>query len=92
MIWLLPGAVVLFFLMGGMRAFERARISDMKTLGAWVLVLGGLSLALMLILTGRGLIALGVLVLVAPALWERVRASGGLARMLRPPRRRRTGN
>lgn len=89
-VWLLLGAVVLFLLMGGMRAFERASVPDMKTLGAWVLALGGLSLAFMLILTGRGLIGLAVLVLAAPVLWDRVRASGGLARMAlsRPPRRR----
>lgn len=91
-LWIIIGAVVLFVLMGGMRAFERANVPDMKTLAAWVIALGGLSLAFMLILTGRGLLGLGVLVLVAPALWDRVRASGGLARMALPRRPRRSGN
>lgn len=91
-LWLLVGAAVLFLLLGGMRAFERASVPDMKTLGAWVVALGGLSLAFMLILTGRGLIGLAVLVLAAPVLWDRVRASGGLARMALPRRPRRSGH
>jgi len=80
-LWILIGGLVLFLLMGGMRAFERANVGSLKVLGAWVLTLGGLSLALMLILTGRGLIAIGVLLLLWPVLWDRFQASGGIARV-----------
>ena len=46
MLWLLLGAVVLFVLLGGMRAFERASVTSIKALFAWIAALGGLSLAL----------------------------------------------
>lgn len=87
-LWILIGAFVLFLLIGGMRAFERANVRSLKVLFAWIVTLGGLSMALMLILTGRGLIALALLVLLAPILWERFQVSGGFVRFS-PPRLRR---
>jgi DnaJ homolog subfamily C member 19 len=77
MVWLLLGALILFALLGGLRAFERASVTSIKALLAWVAALGGLSLALLLILTGRGGIALGALTLFGPLLWQRWRASRG---------------
>lgn len=77
MLWLLLGAVVLFLLMGGMRAFERASVTSIKALFAWIAALGGLSLALLLILTGRGGIALGALALFGPLVYQRLRAARG---------------
>jgi DnaJ family protein C protein 19 len=77
MLWLLLGALILFALLGGLRAFERASVTSIKALLAWVAALGGLSLALLLILTGRGGIALGALTLFGPLLWQRWRASRG---------------
>jgi DnaJ family protein C protein 19 len=81
MLWLLVGAFVLFALMGGLRAFERASVTSIKALFTWIAALGGLSLALLLILTGRGpmvgSIAVGVLTLFGPLLWQRWRAARG---------------
>jgi DnaJ family protein C protein 19 len=77
MLWLLLGAIVLFVLLGGMRAFERASITSIKSLFTWIAALGGLSLALMLILTGRGGIALGALTLFGPLLYQRWQAARG---------------
>jgi DnaJ family protein C protein 19 len=77
MLWLLLGAVVLFVLLGGMRAFERASVTSIKSLVTWIAALGGLSLALLLILTGRGGIALGALTLFGPLLYQRWQAARG---------------
>jgi hypothetical protein len=77
MIWLALGALTLFLLLGGMRAFERASVTTIRSFLLWVVALGGISLALMLILTGRGGIALGALTLAGPVIWSRFRASLG---------------
>jgi hypothetical protein len=77
MLWLLLGAVVLFMLLGGMRAFEQASVTSIKALFTWILALGGLSLALLLILTGRGGIALGALTLFGPLVYQRWQAARG---------------
>jgi DnaJ-like protein len=77
MLWLLFGAVVLFLLMGGLRAFERASVTSVKSLFTWIAALGGLSLALLLILTGKGGIALGALTLFGPLLYQRWQAARG---------------
>ncbi|HQT75895.1 MAG TPA: hypothetical protein PLD10_02490 [Rhodopila sp.] len=77
MLPLLLGALILFLLLGGMRTFERASIRSVKLLTAWVVALGGLSLALMLILTGRGAAALSALLLVGPLIWQRYLAPHG---------------
>jgi hypothetical protein len=76
-LWLLLGGVVLFVLLGGMRAFERASVTSIKSLFTWIAVLGGLSLALMLILTGREGIALGALTLFGPLVYQRWQAARG---------------
>lgn len=76
-LWLLLGGVVLFVLLGGMRAFERASVTSIKSLFTWIAALGGLSLALMLILTGRGGIALGALTLFGPLVYQRWQAARG---------------
>jgi hypothetical protein len=77
MLWLVFGAVVLFLLLGGMRAFERASVTSIKALFTWILVLGGLSLALLLILTGREGIALGAPTLFGPLVYQRWQAARG---------------
>jgi DnaJ family protein C protein 19 len=81
MLWFLLGAVILFLLLGGARAFERASVRSIKALFAWIAALGGLSLALLLILTGRGGIALGALTLFGPLLyqkWQVHKLGGGM--------------
>jgi hypothetical protein len=75
MIWLFLGAVAIFLLMGGMRAFERASVTSIKSLAVWVAALAGLSLTVLLFLTGRGGLALGGLTLFGPLLWEKWRAA-----------------
>jgi len=75
MLWLLIGAAVLFALLGGMRAFERASIRSIKALAVWIAALGGLSLALLLILTGRGGMALGPLIMFGPLVWRHLQAA-----------------
>jgi DnaJ domain len=75
MLWLVIGGLTLFLFLGGLRAFERASVTTLKSLLAWIAALGGLSLALLLVLTGRGGIALGALTLFGPLIWNRWRAA-----------------
>jgi DnaJ homolog subfamily C member 19 len=75
MLWLVLGALTLFLFLGGLRAFERASVTTVKSLVAWIAALGGLTLALLLVLTGRGGIALGALTLFGPLIWNRWRAA-----------------
>ena len=70
MLWLVFGALTLFLFLGGLRAFERASVSSIKALFAWILALGGISLALLLILSGRGGVALGAVALFGPLVWR----------------------
>jgi DnaJ homolog subfamily C member 19 len=77
MLWFLLGAVVLFLLLGGARAFERASVTSIKSLFAWIAALGGLSLALLLILTGKGGIAIGALAMFGPLLYQKWQAARG---------------
>jgi DnaJ family protein C protein 19 len=77
MIWLLIGAAALFVFLGGLRAFERASVTSIKSLVAWIAALGGLSLALLLILTGRGGIAISALLLFGPLLWQQWKGAQG---------------
>ncbi|HLY90511.1 MAG TPA: DnaJ domain-containing protein [Acetobacteraceae bacterium] len=74
MLWLLLGALTLFLFLGGLRAFERASITTIKSLLAWIAALGGVTLALLLILTGREGIALGALAMFGPLIWQRWKA------------------
>src|SRR5271165_2535530 len=75
MLWLVLGGLVLFVFLGGLRAFEHASVTTIKSLVAWIAALGGISLALLLILTGRGAIALGALAMFGPLIWNRWRAA-----------------
>jgi hypothetical protein len=75
MLWLVLGGLVLFIFLGGLRAFEQASVTSIKSLLAWIGALGGLSLALMLILTGRGGFALGAIVMFGPLLWQKWKAA-----------------
>ncbi len=80
MLALILGAVVLFTLAFSARAFERASVTSIKALGAWVVALGGLALALMLILTGRASVALGALALFGPLIYQEWRSMRGGSR------------
>jgi hypothetical protein len=74
LLWFLLGGVILLTLIWGLRAFERASVKDVKTLAAWIAAIGGLLLALLLILTGRGGLALSALLLFGPLIWQRWQA------------------
>src|SRR3984885_15046935 len=75
MLWLVLGGLVLFAFWGGLRAFERASVTSIKSLVAWIAALAGISFALLLILTGRGGLAIGALVMFGPMIWNRWRAA-----------------
>jgi len=98
MLWLVLGALTLFLFLGGLRAFERASVATIKSLFAWIAALGGIALALLLILSGRGGFALGALAMFGPLIWRQWQAyrmgigpgqqSGGTTQ---PPPRRQSG-
>jgi hypothetical protein len=97
MLWLVLGGVTLFLFLGGLRAFERASVASVKSLVAWIAALGGIALALLLILSGREGIALGALTLFGPLIWQRWRAShaaaaSGSRQQQAPPPPRTGGN
>ncbi len=75
MLWLVLGGLVLFAFLGGLRAFEHASVTTIKSLVAWIAALAGISLALLLVLTGRSGIAIGALALFGPLIWNRWRAA-----------------
>jgi len=75
MLWLALGALTLFLFLGGLRAFEQASVTTIKSLLVWIAALAALSLALLLVLTGREGIALGALAMFGPLLWNRWRAA-----------------
>jgi DnaJ homolog subfamily C member 19 len=93
MLWLVLGGLTLFLLLGGLRAFERASVTTVKSLFAWIAALGGITVALLLVLTGKVNIALAALTLFGPLIWQRWRAShpaaaAGAQRQAPPPSRR----
>ena len=74
MLWLFLGALTLFLFLGGLRAFERASVTSIKSLLAWIAALGGITLALLLVLSGREGIAFGALAMFGPLIWQRWQA------------------
>lgn len=80
MIWLLLAIVVALLFVAGLRAFEQASITTLKSLGTWVLGLGGLTLALILILSGRLFLGLVVLIGLGSLVWRQVSGMPGLGR------------
>ncbi len=84
MLWLVLGGLALFLFLGGLRAFERASVPTIKSLFTWIGALAGISLVLLLVLSGREGIALGALTLFGPLIWQRWRASHPAAAAGRP--------
>ena len=80
MLWLALGGLTLFAFLGGLRAFERASVGSVKLLLAWIAALAGLSLALMLVLTGRAGGAIAAATLLGPLAWEKWKAVSAAAR------------
>jgi hypothetical protein len=89
-LWLILGGLTLFVFVGGLRAFERASVGTIKSLLAWIAALGGLSLAALMFLTGRGPMAVGALAMFGPLIWQHWRAAhtgqSGRAKPEPPPR------
>jgi DnaJ homolog subfamily C member 19 len=75
MLFLVLGGLALFIFWGGLRAFEHASVTSIKSLIAWIAALGGLCLVLLLVLSGRWPLALGALTFFGPTLWNRWRAA-----------------
>jgi hypothetical protein len=71
MVMLAIGLFLLAALLWLAKAFSRASISTIKSLVAWVAALAGLSLAALLMLSGRGSAAIGGLMLFGPLIWDR---------------------
>jgi DnaJ homolog subfamily C member 19 len=92
MIVVLLGAASLVVLMWALGAFSRAQVATLKQLGIWIAAIGGLLLAVLLLLTGRLAAALPVLIFLGPMVWSwiaqgkrpQVRPGGG--RAAPPPR------
>lgn len=91
MLWLAIGGLTLFAFLGGLRAFERASVGSVKLLMAWIAALAGLSLALMLVLTGRAGAAVAAATLLGPLVWEKWRATSAAAGFAARLRRRHAG-
>ncbi len=77
MIMVALGLGMLALMLWVAKAFSRASVSTIKSLGAWVAALAGLSLAAMLLLTGRGSAAIGGLLLFGPLIWDRWKQYAG---------------
>ena len=73
MIMLLLGVASLLVLMWSLGAFSRAQVATLKQLGIWVAAIGGLLLAVLLLLTGRMAGALPTLILLGPLVWSWVK-------------------
>jgi DnaJ family protein C protein 19 len=69
MIFFLLGVAALIGLMLMLGAFSRAQVATIKQLGLWIVAIGGVLLAVMLLLTGRGLPAIVALLTLGPMLW-----------------------
>jgi hypothetical protein len=70
MIFLLLGAATLLVLMGALGMFSRAQVESVKQFGVWVAAIGGLVLAALLFLTGRGATAIAALAMLGPLVWS----------------------
>jgi len=77
MIMLVLGGAALLVLMAALGMFSRAQVATLKQLGVWVVAIGGLLLAVLLLFTGRGATAIGALVMLGPLVWSWLGVSRG---------------
>ena len=70
MIALLLGLASLITLLAVLGMFSRARVATVKSALIWAGAIGGILLAAMLFLTGRGAIALSALIFLGPMIWS----------------------
>jgi hypothetical protein len=73
MIPLLLGLATLGVMMGALGMFSRAQVATIKAFGVWVLAIGGLAMAGLLLLTGRAAVAVGLLAVLGPTVWAWMR-------------------
>lgn len=66
----LLGIVALLVLMGALGMFSKANVTSFKSMGVWTVAIGGLLLAVMLLLTGRGALAISGLLMLGPLVWS----------------------
>ena len=69
MVFLLLGGATLAALMLALGMFSGAQVRTVKTFGIWVVAIGGLLLAALLLFAGRGAAALGDLMMLGMFLW-----------------------
>jgi hypothetical protein len=69
-LFLLLGAATLGVLMWALGMFSRAQVTTIKSFGVWVLAIGGLLLAALLFLTGRGGGAIAAIIMFGPLAWS----------------------
>jgi hypothetical protein len=50
--------------------FSRAQIATLKALGIWIAAIGGLLLAVLLLFTRRGALAISALMMLGPLIWS----------------------
>jgi len=81
MIALLLGLASLAALLAMLGMFSSAKVPTAKSALIWTAAIGGVLLAAMLFLTGRGAIALSALVFLGPMLWSWIAERGGGARV-----------
>lgn len=70
MIFLLLGGASLVAVMAALGMFSSARVTNIKQFGVWTVAIGGLLIAALLFLTGRGAVAMAALVFLGPLLWS----------------------
>jgi hypothetical protein len=68
--FLILGALTLLVVMSALGMFSRANIRTIKAFGLWVLGIGGLLMAALLLFAGRGVGGLAILGVLGPLLWS----------------------
>ena len=83
MVALILGGLCLAAVLAALGMFSKANVKTLKTLGIWVVAIGGMLLAAMLLFSGRGMTAIWALVMLGPLVWswvvEQRGKSGGSA-------------
>jgi hypothetical protein len=77
MFLILPGAALVILLLIVLRAFAQADVRTVRTFLAWLLALGGATLAVLLALTGREALAISALSMFGPLIVQKWRTWRG---------------
>jgi DnaJ family protein C protein 19 len=88
MIFLVLGVATLGILMAALGMFSRADVAGIKAFGVWFAAIGGLAMAALLFLTGRGGLALAGLALLGPMVWSWIVPGGVRGGAAKPGRTR----